>query len=107
MRAALAYQVSSIAATGAATASTDNQCAFYVGGNNHVYEAVYDSSGWHGGYDLCGHGLGCDATSPPSVAVNRSNHDLYAFFVGRNGDIYQAIEQSGRGNSPVDCATLR
>lgn len=67
--AALTYQAPATAATDTATASADNQYAFYVGGNHHVYEAVYDSTGWHGGSDMCSHGWGCDSVSPPAVAV--------------------------------------
>lgn len=73
-----------------------NQYVFFVGGNSHVYEAVYDAGGWYGGYDLCSRfNWGCSPLSPPSVAVNPSNDQAYVFFQGRNGDIYEAWNVSG------------
>jgi hypothetical protein len=104
--AALGYATFATASADTTTASADNQYVFFRGGNNHVYEAFHDANGWHGGYDLCTkYHWGCASTSAPSVAVNPTNNDQYVFFLGSNGDIYEAFTQSGGWHGPINMCT--
>src|SRR5215471_983924 len=67
---------------------SSHQYVFYRGGNGRMYEAFYDSSGWHGGLDMCGsYNWGCTPSTGPGAAVNPSNDYQYVFYRGSDGDI--------------------
>jgi hypothetical protein len=104
--AALGFQTAAAASTDTAAPVGGNQYVLFPGTNGRIYEAFYDSDGWHHGLDMCVLGLGCSSISSPlSVAVNPSNDDQYVIFVGSDGDIYEAVNQSGAWHGATNMCT--
>jgi hypothetical protein len=82
-----------------------NQYVIYLGGNGHLYQAVFGSRDWRWS-DMCtSHGWGCKPSSSAGVAVSPSTNDRYVFWRGPRSDIVEAFYRSGAWHRSTNVCT--